>query len=355
MRSATRPMRQPIEVEADTAAQARAAHPDGSRLQHDRQREAAEASGPGARFRRISRPGIPPGRARLAAGPALHLPVLRRGCVQSRRAGGVAGCRRIQLALQPAVPPCHRRARQDAPPAGDRRGGAAQNPKSRVVYLTAEYFMWRFATAIRDNNALSLKEQLRDIDLLIIDDMQFLQGKSIQHEFCHLINMLLDSAKQVVVAADRPPGNWNRSSRACARASMAAWRSRCRRRTYRMRLRHPQARVSPAQARRPAQRLPEEILDPRRPHGRHGNGPRTGGRLQPASSATSFEPPLSIERIDEMLGHIYRSPASRAGAHRGHPARRGAPLQRVEDRASLEPPHPHHRQAAADRDVSRRR
>ena len=80
-----------------------------------------------------------------------------------------------------------------------------QNPKSRVVYLTAEYFMWRFATAIRDNNALTLKEQLRDIDLLIIDDMQFLQGKSIQNEFCHLINMLLDSAKQVVVAADRPP------------------------------------------------------------------------------------------------------------------------------------------------------
>src|SRR5690606_30228976 len=80
-----------------------------------------------------------------------------------------------------------------------------RSPRSRVVYLTAEYFMWRFATAIRDNNALTLKEQLRDIDLLIIDDMQFLQGKSIQHEFCHLINMLLDSAKQVVVAADRPP------------------------------------------------------------------------------------------------------------------------------------------------------
>ncbi len=77
--------------------------------------------------------------------------------------------------------------------------------KARVVYLTAEYFMWRFATAIRDNNALSFKEQLRDIDLLVIDDMQFLQGKSIQHEFCHLLNTLLDSAKQVVVAADRAP------------------------------------------------------------------------------------------------------------------------------------------------------
>src|SRR6185312_15196150 len=51
----------------------------------------------------------------------------------------------------------------------------ARRPLSRVVYLTAEYFMWRFATAIRDNNALTFKEQLRDIDLLIIDDMQFLQ------------------------------------------------------------------------------------------------------------------------------------------------------------------------------------
>jgi chromosomal replication initiator protein len=79
-----------------------------------------------------------------------------------------------------------------------------QNPKSRVVYLTAEYFMWRFATAIRDNNALTLKEQLRDIDLLIIDDMQFLQGKSAT-EFGHTLGTLLTGAKQVVVAGDAPP------------------------------------------------------------------------------------------------------------------------------------------------------
>ncbi|TXH82411.1 MAG: chromosomal replication initiator protein DnaA, partial [Rhizobium sp.] len=57
---------------------------------------------------------------------------------------------------------------------------AVQNPRGlRVVYLTAEYFMWRFATAIRDNDALTLKDSLRNIDLLIIDDMQFLQGKMI--------------------------------------------------------------------------------------------------------------------------------------------------------------------------------
>ena len=76
--------------------------------------------------------------------------------------------------------------------------------RPRVVYLTAEYFMWRFATAIRDNQALDFKENLRGIDILVIDDMQFLQGKSIQQEFCHLLNALIDSARQVIVAADRP-------------------------------------------------------------------------------------------------------------------------------------------------------
>lgn len=82
---------------------------------------------------------------------------------------------------------------------------AERNNGIKILYLTAEYFMWRFASAIRDQSALSFKESLRDIDLLLIDDMQFLQGKSIQQEFCHLLNALIDSAKQVVVAADRPP------------------------------------------------------------------------------------------------------------------------------------------------------
>ncbi len=80
-----------------------------------------------------------------------------------------------------------------------------RNHGVKILYLTAEYFMWRFASAIRDQAALSFKESLRDIDLLLIDDMQFLQGKAIQQEFCHLLNALIDSAKQVVVAADRPP------------------------------------------------------------------------------------------------------------------------------------------------------
>jgi len=77
----------------------------------------------------------------------------------------------------------------------------------RVVYLTAEKFMYGFVAALRAQTAIAFKESLRSIDLLIFDDAQFLQGKSIQTEFCHALNALVDAGRQVVVAADRPPGD----------------------------------------------------------------------------------------------------------------------------------------------------
>ncbi len=78
-------------------------------------------------------------------------------------------------------------------------------PGRNVVYLTAEHFMFRFVAAVRSQSGVAFKESLREIDLLLIDDVQFLQGKSTQQEFCHLLNVLIDGARQVVVAADRPP------------------------------------------------------------------------------------------------------------------------------------------------------
>ncbi|MET4635732.1 chromosomal replication initiator protein [Kaistia defluvii] len=78
------------------------------------------------------------------------------------------------------------------------------DPSRKVVYLTAEHFMFRFVAALKNQSAIAFKENLRDIDLLLIDDLQFLQGKSVQQEFCHMLNALIDGARQVVVAADRP-------------------------------------------------------------------------------------------------------------------------------------------------------
>jgi chromosomal replication initiator protein len=80
-----------------------------------------------------------------------------------------------------------------------------RRPEAKALYLTAETFMYRFVQALQNQSALAFKEALRGIDLLIIDDMQFLHGKQVQQEFCHTVNALIDGAKQVVVAADRPP------------------------------------------------------------------------------------------------------------------------------------------------------
>jgi chromosomal replication initiator protein len=77
----------------------------------------------------------------------------------------------------------------------------------KVLYLTAEKFMYGFVAALRTQSALAFKEALRTIDVLVIDDLQFLQGKSTQAEFCHTLNALIDAGRQVVIAADRPPSD----------------------------------------------------------------------------------------------------------------------------------------------------
>jgi chromosomal replication initiator protein len=77
----------------------------------------------------------------------------------------------------------------------------------RVLYLTAERFMYGFVSALRAQTAIAFKEALRAIDVLVIDDLQFLQGKSTQAEFSHTLNSLIDAGRQVVIAADRPPSD----------------------------------------------------------------------------------------------------------------------------------------------------
>ncbi len=85
------------------------------------------------------------------------------------------------------------------------RAARLNQPGRKVLYLTAEHFMFRFVAALKNQSAIRFKELHRDIDLLLIDDMQFLTGKTVQQEFCHMLNALIDGARQVVAAADRPP------------------------------------------------------------------------------------------------------------------------------------------------------
>ncbi|MGB8525927.1 MAG: chromosomal replication initiator protein DnaA [Rhodoplanes sp.] len=81
-------------------------------------------------------------------------------------------------------------------------GNAAER---RLLYLTAEKFVFGFVSSLRTQTTLAFKELLRSTDVLLIDDLQFLQGKSTHAEFSHTLNAMIDAGRQVVVAADRPP------------------------------------------------------------------------------------------------------------------------------------------------------
>jgi chromosomal replication initiator protein len=181
---------------------------------------------------------------------------------------------------------------------------AIQSPRHpRVVYLTAEYFMWRFATAIRDNDALSLKESLRNIDLLVIDDMQFLQGKSIQNEFCHLLNTLLDSARQVVVAADRAP--WELESldprvRSRLQGGVAIEMEAP---DYEMRLEILKRRLEAGKQEDPSLEISNDVLE-HVARSVTASGRELEGAFNQLLFRRSFEPDLSMERIDELLAHL---------------------------------------------------
>jgi chromosomal replication initiator protein len=81
------------------------------------------------------------------------------------------------------------------------------NHEARVLYLSAEQFMYRFVSALRFKDMHGFKEMFRSVDMLMVDDVQFISGKdSTQEEFFHTFNALIEQQKQIVISADRAPG-----------------------------------------------------------------------------------------------------------------------------------------------------
>ncbi|MCB9987775.1 MAG: chromosomal replication initiator protein DnaA [Rhodospirillales bacterium] len=83
-----------------------------------------------------------------------------------------------------------------------------QSPEKRVMYLSAEKFMYQFVRALRAKDTMAFKETFRSVDVLMIDDIQFISGKeSTQEEFFHTFNALVDQNKQIVISADKAPSD----------------------------------------------------------------------------------------------------------------------------------------------------
>lgn len=83
-----------------------------------------------------------------------------------------------------------------------------QEPGRNVIYLSAEKFMYKFIRALREQTTVDFKEQFRSVDVLMIDDVQFIAGKeSTQEEFFHTFNSLVDEGRQIVISADKSPSD----------------------------------------------------------------------------------------------------------------------------------------------------
>ncbi|MDA9663361.1 chromosomal replication initiator protein DnaA [Candidatus Pelagibacter sp.] len=89
--------------------------------------------------------------------------------------------------------------------------GISLKEKSKVMFISAERFMYQFVRSIKSNEMVKFKEYFRNTDVLLIDDIQFMNGKeAMQEEFFHTFNALLDKGSQVIISADRPPNKLSR-------------------------------------------------------------------------------------------------------------------------------------------------
>ncbi len=131
----------------------------------------------------------------------------------------------------------------------------------RILYLTAEKFMYGFVAALKTQSAIAFKEALRGIEVLVIDDLQFLTGPKVQVEFCHTLNALVDAGRQVVVAADRTPGELESLDDRVRSRLAAGLVVEIGPLEADLRLRILQARVAALKAQHPDFDVPEAVLD----------------------------------------------------------------------------------------------
>ena len=136
-----------------------------------------------------------------------------------------------------------------------------RRPGRKVMFLTAERFMYSFVLALRQRDTISFKDQFHSVDVLLIDDFQFLQGKTMQQEFCHAFNSLVDARRQVIVAADVPPAQLDMIDQRMRSRLMGGLVVDIELPDLDLRRRIVQSRYEAMQLRDSAVTIPEEVLE----------------------------------------------------------------------------------------------
>ena len=291
---------------------------------------------------------------RLAARSAADLRNFRRRPLQHAGAcGGQAGgggAPRRAGDVQSALHPCRRRPRQDAPAAGHDLGRQQRRPTARCSISRPRSSCTASSRRCAPRRRSPSRRRLRGIDVLVIDDLQFLQGKSTQAEFCHTLNALIDAGRQVVIAADRPP------------TDLESLDDRVRSRLAgglvvemgplgeELRLEILKTRVAAARQHHPGFDVPAPVLAYIAKIG-HPQRPRSRRRAQPPAGPQQAHRPAGDDGDGRARGARPDPPAgAQARQDRGHPAHRGAAIQCQPRRSAVVAPD---RQRGAARGRSR--
>ena len=220
-------------------------------------------------------------------------------------------------------------------------------PARKVIYLSAEKFMYQFIRALRFRSTMDFKEQFRSVDLLMIDDVQFISGKeSTQEEFFHTFNALVDQNRQIVISADKSPSDLEGLEERMR--SRLGWGlvADIHPTTYELRL-----GILQSKAEQMGLQLPQKIME-FLAHKITSNVRELEGALNRIGAHTQLvRRDLTLETAQELLA---RSAARQRapGDDRRDPEKGRRALQHQDGRDDVEPPRPRRRPAAAGGDVS---
>jgi len=136
-----------------------------------------------------------------------------------------------------------------------------RTPNAQVLYLTAERFRFQFVEAIKSQDAMAFKDQFRSVDILLIDDLEFMQGEKTEQEFDHIINMLLDGGRQLVVASARAPSQLVRLNDRMRSRLQRGLVTEIQSFDYELRTRILERRIQEKRAADPSFEIPRDVID----------------------------------------------------------------------------------------------